>query len=63
MNSTGQGGTLEEIEVTPQMIEAGKAVLMESGLIDFGVSGSPLGCEGGVAADIYRAMRSLEKPA
>ncbi len=58
-----QGGAKDEFEVTPDMIEAGKAVFVESGLIDFGVSGSALGCEGGVVADIYRAMRTLEKPA
>ena len=60
MNESRQGGAIGEIEVTVEMIEAGRAVLC--GLVDFGASGSPLGCEGSIAADIYRAMRSLEKP-
>ena len=51
-----------EIEVTPQMVEAGRKVLCESGVIDFGVNGSPLGCEGSIAVEIYRAMRVLENP-
>lgn len=62
MSESRQGGAPNEIEVTPEMIEAGRDVLCDSGLIDFGASGSPLGCEGAIAADIYRAMRSLEKP-
>jgi hypothetical protein len=62
MSKEKQDGNLNEVEITPQMIEAGRTVLCDSGIINFGVSGSPLGCEGGVAADVYRAMRSLEKP-
>lgn len=62
MNESRQGGATNEIEVTAEMIEAGREVLCDSGLVDFGASGSPLGCEGAIAAEIYRAMRSLENP-
>ena len=60
MNKVRQGGASDRIEITPQMIEAGKHELLESGILPLG---GELGCEGGVAVAIYRAMRSLEKPA
>jgi hypothetical protein len=47
----------DEIEITPQMIEAGKRELIESGILPLG---GELGCEGSVAAAIYRAMKLLE---
>lgn len=56
---TGAGQVGAEIIVTPQMVEAGKNVLIESGILPLG---GELGCEGGIAAAIYRAMRSLENP-
>ena len=45
-----------EVEVTPEMIEAGFAVLVSSAITD-----DPLEADRLVVADIYRAMARAEK--
>ena len=55
-----QAGAVPECEITPQMIEAGKRELIESGILPFGMSGSEIGCEGSVVSDIYRAMQKAK---
>jgi hypothetical protein len=42
----------EEIEVTPEMIEAGEMVLRESGVIERWF----IGAESSLAAEVFRAM-------
>ena len=47
-----------EIQVTPQMIEAGGKVIEESGLVPLGGEGA---CgERALAEEIYRVMRAME---
>jgi hypothetical protein len=46
----------DEIEVTPEMIEAGVRVLNASGAIEH-----PIGVDEALVADIYRAMEAAKR--
>lgn len=57
MARKAENTSTDEIEITPEMIEAGYRLFVASGVTD-----DPLEADKLLVSEIYRSMRLLEKP-